>query len=601
MKKIVLSHLFIIFSTFIFSQIPSHRLDKGNIRVQSFESRNRNHLDTVVPATDNLAPRQRQLPQSSDSRFNLISNYIPEHDDAIKIININFNIFQDYWGNNNFSPLINSYDSIRLMNMLNWVNQIYATQPICEGSNIYNSDPPQGVEVRDLDHKYIQFKLNNIYVYKDISENEGLWKSNNVGLMLQRIASEDSTRLNQLNIFFTEKYYMGSVRRINIINGGHHYAHPAIEIKGGGGHGAQAFANVADGNIKSITVVDGGTGFRTPPAIKITGGEGSGALAQAFINEETGRLLRIEVINPGTGYKHTNIIFRGGDGTGAEAYVQEIRRGKINSIVVTQRGNWYCEEPQVQVLTDSHGSGAELSAVVQGATGFTTTPQLRDADMYIVQKSLWNNGNTEGDYASATNIAHELGHVLGLLHIYNQVSETRDTSQKDYLYDVFGLPFSAYHIINWGLNPCASANDLVTNNLMGGNQVSQYTSPLQIGKMHRALHTYNVKKYASCTCDTSSFWIIDQDEVWNFDIKFYKGIKVVNSSTLTINGHIEMPDACSIIVENGSQLIIGETGLITGGCHKLWNGYLQIRNEGHFIVRPGGKYLLEDLGKFRLE
>ncbi|OPZ98086.1 MAG: hypothetical protein BWY70_01321 [Bacteroidetes bacterium ADurb.Bin408] len=266
-----------------------------------------------------------------------------------------------------------------------------------------------------------------------------------------------------------------------------------------------------------------------------------------------------------------------------------------------QRGNNYTDDPVVNVKTDSKGAGAVLEPFLRGATGFTLTPSFADADFYIVEKTLWNDGHPAGDYAAATNIAHELGHVLDLLHTYSGGSETSKADSPDYMWDLFGKTFTGYDIVNWGKNPCESAIDKVTNNLMGGNQTSQYTSPLQTGKMHRALHIYNVKKYTDCLCDTKKKWIIGKDEVWDFPFKSYNPIIIGNGQKLTVACTLEMPDGCDIIVENGGTLVIAQTGIITGGCDKAWSGSLVIRKGAQFSVEPGGKYIMQDLSKLIME
>lgn len=544
------------------------------------------------------------LNPSSDTyniKYRLISTYIPDAGDSVIYVNINFNIFQDCKGENNFAPFTNPQDPLRLLRMLSWINEIYAKQPYCSESQSYNSDPPAGVTVKDLQKKYIQFKLNGIYEYKDKTPDEALWKSNNSRLLLNRIAEVDSNRLEQLNICFTEKYYLGSVREIKVEKPGKDYVQPEVIIKSKHGKGAKAFANVTEGRIKSIDIAMPGAGYEENIEVYIKGGGGTDAKVAVQINPKTGSLQRINVLDGGSNYNYTKIDFKGGGGSGALAYVDKIKKGKIESIYLAQRGSSYIDDPEVIILTDSKGTGLKLLPVLRGATGFTLTPSLQDADLYIVEKSLYNNGDPAGDYAAATNIAHELGHVLDLLHTYSGASETNNPKNNDYMWDLFGAQFSGYNTIDWGKDPCIYSYDNVSNNLMGGNQTSQYTSPMQIGKMHRALHIYNVKKYADCSCDAKKPWIISKNEIWDFNIKFYTPIVVKANATLTISCKLEMPDGCDIIVESGAQLIIEQTGTITGGCNKAWNGKLTIKKGADFTVKSGGKYVMEDLGKLIME
>ena len=544
-----------------------------------------------------------QNPKSAafTEKYRKISTYIPDNKDDVKIVNINFNIFQDYYGRNNFSPLKNPQDSIRLINMLNWVNEIYNKQPFCNESNTYNSDPPKGVKVKDLDKKFIQFKLNGIYEYKDKTPDEGLWKTNNNSLLVKRIRDTDSNRLKQINICFTEKYYLGSVRGIKLVKRGKNYSQPMVYFKDKLGEGAKAFANVEDGHIKSINIVNTGKNYSDETKVIIKGGSGKGAKAIAHINEKTNTIQKIEIIDGGNNYQFTKIEITGGGGVRAAAFVDEISRGRIKHIYVSQKGSLFIDDPEIKFITDSKGTGVEAVAKVQGATGFTLTPSFSDVDLYVNEKSLYNDGNADGDYAAATNLAHELGHILDLLHTYSGGNETNNPANIDYMSDLFGNSFSGFNVINWGKDPCISSDDLVTNNLMGGNQTSQYASPMQIGKMHRALHIYNVKKYTDCTCDSKKPWFVDKDEIWDFNFKLYNPLIIKTDKTLTLDCMLEMPDNCDIIVENNAQLIIGENGVITGGCQKKWNGRLIVKKGAHFTVKPGGKYLMEDIGKLIIE
>lgn len=534
-------------------------------------------------------------------KYRLISNYIPQKGDSIKYININFNIFQDYWGNNNFEPSENPAERERLLNMLAWINEIYAKQPYCTQTGTANSDPPQGVSVTDLPHKYIQFRLHGIYTYRDSTENEGLWKSNNPKALLNRIAATDSSRLNQLNILFTEKYFMGSVRDVKVLNKGRKYAHPEVLLHSTEGQGAIAIAKVDSGKIKSIEVLNAGSGYKEPVMVVIKGANGTGAMAKAHLNEANGSIMRIEVTAQGNGYNFTKIECKGGGGAGTVLYPGKIEKGRLTSVIVAQRGFSYTDTPEIIVTTDSEGHGAILEPVLQGATGFTVTPSTANADLYIIEKSLWNKGVTLGDYAAATNIAHELGHVLDLLHTYSSGSETSSVSHFNYMPDLFGIPFGGFDIIDWGRDPCLSPTDKVSNNLMGGNQISQYASPMQIGKMHRALHLFNIRKYTDCTCDLNQTHSINTTEAWDFSYRSYNPIVVTSTGSLTIQCLLEMPDNCTITVENGGSLVIMDGGNITGAASKAWNGTIHIKKGGQFVIMPGGAVNTAVEGNFLFE
>ncbi len=66
------------------------------------------------------------------------------------------------------------------------------------------------------------------------------------------------------------------VVRIPVISAGHGYlAPPLIQINGGGGNGATAFAELVDGEIRNVLITNPGVDYLSPPVVQILGG-GSG-------------------------------------------------------------------------------------------------------------------------------------------------------------------------------------------------------------------------------------------------------------------------------------------------------------------------------------
>ena len=63
---------------------------------------------------------------------------------------------------------------------------------------------------------------------------------------------------------------------------------------------ATATATISDDVVVAVTVTDGGTGYTTPPAVTIGGGEGSGATAEAAV--AGGAVTAITVLAGGSGY-----------------------------------------------------------------------------------------------------------------------------------------------------------------------------------------------------------------------------------------------------------------------------------------------------------
>lgn len=121
-----------------------------------------------------------------------IDYYIPKEGDADKIVKVNFNIFQDDSGKNNFQDI--AADRERLNNIFTWMSEMYANNPP-------PSDPVEGV--KELKKTYIQFELGGIYFYK----NTRLSKSMNSQELLQAIKAVDPMRMEQYNICFTAATY----------------------------------------------------------------------------------------------------------------------------------------------------------------------------------------------------------------------------------------------------------------------------------------------------------------------------------------------------------------------------------------------------------
>ncbi len=197
---------------------------------------------------------------------------------------------------------------------------------------------------------------------------------------------------------------------------------------------------------------------------------------------------------------------------------------------------------------------------------------------------------TQQDQACARHLVHEIGHVLDLLHVYSGGGqETCSQSANDYLQDVFGPnggdPAVCHQNSFSGCQPVYSTpvDHLCTNNLMGGKDVGLYTSPMQMGRMHRALSVKNVRKYVKPCPFNSTPEFISNDETWDFDIRLYNSIRIEPGVTLTIRCKVLMPDNGRIIVERGARLIV-DGGTITSSC-EMWKG-IEVWGNRNFSQLP---------------
>ena len=101
----------------------------------------------------------------------------------------------------------------------------------------------------------------------------------------------------------------GKVVKINIINPGFGYTgDPTIDIEAPPVPPALAFATaeVVNGFLVGTLLVTGGDGYTEPPSVKVTGGNGQGAIVAAEVAD--GRVVAVNVINPGSGYTTAPVI-----------------------------------------------------------------------------------------------------------------------------------------------------------------------------------------------------------------------------------------------------------------------------------------------------
>jgi len=242
-----------------------------------------------------------------------------------------------------------------------------------------------------------------------------------------------------------------------------------------------------------------------------------------------------------------------------------------------------------------------------GAYGNTTMPS--ETDMSANQSIITFNykANPIGDYAMSQHLAHELGHALDLYHTYdgNQngiysdfangvgdacCAEDINPNLPDYLSDVFDVPWKnwcnntkgmpCYHQNGFSCDP-AKADNYCTNNLMGGSSWNTFISPMQMGKMRRALAIKSIRKYAKAIESSLINWVVSENETWDFDIQMCQNILVTNKATLTITKKLLMALNGKIIVDKGASLIVSDAVIDSWGSK--WGG-IELRKKSRLIV-----------------
>jgi len=219
---------------------------------------------------------------------------------------------------------------------------------------------------------------------------------------------------------------------------------------------------------------------------------------------------------------------------------------------------------------------------------------IKDVSTNIASSLYGNQGvylsSLAPNYVNAQTLAHEIGHCLDLFHAYNPscCHETCDDTDPEYLYDLFGLdpPDYCWEIGGFGCKITPRKNTC-TNNIMGGNNMlNYYFSPMQIGKMHRALSIKSVRRYVKDSVYNSMPIKIKRNETWNFDIRCYSNIVIESGTDLTVTGKILMADQAEIIVKRGASLIL-DGGIITG-AGKTFQG-IKVIGKGNRLQRLFGE------------
>ncbi len=135
------------------------------------------------------------------------------------------------------------------------------------------------------------------------------------------------------------------------------------------GSGAEAKAVMG----VNIEVAEKGSGYTSPPSIKIEGGGGEGAAARAEVND--GRVVDVTMTDPGRNYTSVpKVTVEGGGGRGAVLKPSL----QIVAVPVVHAGSGYQAKRIVSTISEK-GSGAALEAVLDAKGGVSEITIGKDA------------------------------------------------------------------------------------------------------------------------------------------------------------------------------------------------------------------------------
>ena len=202
----------------------------------------------------------------------------------------------------------------------------------------------------------------------------------------------------------------------DVVYGGGEGATATAVVGGLGGIGAQLTATIGTGTqagqVISVTVVKGGTGYLTKPTIEFVSGTGSSAVATAVILD--GVIVGVTMDVNGSGY--------------ATAPTVNVRTDVVTEIIMTAWGKNYTSGPTVTItgggassqattkafgsnsLTDSILTNAGVSQILvnSGGAGYTSTPTVTIVDTvakFVAIPPTASGGTTKSAYQTATGAA----------------------------------------------------------------------------------------------------------------------------------------------------------------------------------------------------
>ena len=153
---------------------------------------------------------------------------------------------------------------------------------------------------------------------------------------------------------------------IAVTAGGAGYTAPVVNITGGGATvSATAVAQVSQGLVAGVTILNDGYGY-TAPVVNFVGGGGTGAGAVAT-RDSYGDITGIAITNGGTGYTSAPAVtISDPTGVGFFGTATITPAGAITGVTLTSAGSGYTSLPYV-TLSDATGSNATVAVQLAGA------------------------------------------------------------------------------------------------------------------------------------------------------------------------------------------------------------------------------------------
>jgi hypothetical protein len=150
-----------------------------------------------------------------------------------------------------------------------------------EGDLIYFPLSGGLFEIKFVQHQDPFYQLGKLYVYK-LQVELFQYASEAIDTGIAEIDAFESLKTFNTN---TTRNPTGQVKTITIVNAGTGYTSaPTVNFISSSGRNASATATITGGKITAITITNPGTGYQTPPVLSFIGGGGTGSQATCTID-----------------------------------------------------------------------------------------------------------------------------------------------------------------------------------------------------------------------------------------------------------------------------------------------------------------------------
>jgi len=162
------------------------------------------------------------------------------------------------------------------------------------------------------------------------------------------------------------------IQGVEITNSGYGYTvAPSVSFVGGGGSGAEATTEIADGIVGIITVTNGGSGYTESPIVTVSSpGIGTTATATAYINS-SGSVTSIRITDTGVGYTSIPTVTIGSPiatGIGTFAFNEVVTGSISGTTAIVNSWNAVTNELKVSKISGSFTSGENIVGSESGAS-----------------------------------------------------------------------------------------------------------------------------------------------------------------------------------------------------------------------------------------